>query len=222
MNEAQVRAIELLAQEYDYGRGTLHAHKVAGLAASLFDQLQSLGLLPELSLSDRRTLVAAAYAHDLGASPRSFRETSGMTEWVPRIVGPEDLGTITFLVLRSRLHDPLSPLHLDPLTPGDRSLLLYCTFWLATSTGYALDIEPLVDQRKTRLLAGILRVADGLDCRLRLRVREIKVHRASAWLRLLVRTFAQADEEIARARDRATLLGDALGSRVFVQQVVEE
>ncbi len=83
MDERQVRAIELLAEEYDYGRGSLHAHKVAELAASLFEQIQHLGLYPGLSLSNRRTLVAASYAHDLGASPRAFQGAMQFSAGLP-------------------------------------------------------------------------------------------------------------------------------------------
>lgn len=222
MNEGQVRAIELIAEEYDYGRGSLHAHKVAELAASLFDQIQHLALFPDLVLPDRRTLIAASYAHDLGASPRAYLEA---TPVLSQSAGPSetpDQGTLSYMVLRSRLDHPSSPLRNTPLSPADRSVLSHSVFWLTASTGFTLETEPLMDERKARLFAGILRIVDALDFRLRLRVRSVKLHKASAWLRILVRTFAPAIEEISRAQQRTDLLGEALGLRVFIQEVIEE
>ena len=221
MNEAQVHALRLLAEGYDYGRGSLHAHKVADLATSIFDQLRNCGLLPGFTIDDRRTLAAMGYAHEIGASPQAQQETSGLPDPALTVNGGLDRnGETTFLSLRARLNEASSDPGLTSLAPEDRSALLYCLLWCATSTACVLDIEPLIDRRKTLLLAGILRVADGLDYRLRLRVREVKVQRASAWLRFLVRSVAPATEEVARAQDRSEMLSQALSLRIFVQEVI--
>lgn len=217
-----MRAIELFAEEYDYGRGSLHAHKVAELATSMFDQIQNLDLYPGLVLSDRRTLMAAAYAHDIGTSPRALQEaTSVLSQYVSLAENP-DQGTRSYLVLRSRLDDPSSPLRSTFLTAEDRSVLLHSVLWQTSPTSFTLDMEPLLAARKSQLLAGTLRVGDALDFRLRLRIRSIQLHKASAWLRILVRTFAPANEEIRRAHQSTVLLGETLGLRIFVQEVVED
>ncbi len=221
MNDAQVRAVESLAEEYDYGNGTIHAHKVADLATSLFDQLELHALLPGSSMDDRRTLTAAAYAHDIGVSVRAHVGPDRLPHWAQTIAEPDRHGEVAFHLLRCRIRDASPGYHLATLGPGDRSLLLYCLLWHASSAAYVLDIEPVFDRQRALLLAGILRIADGLDCERRLRVRDIQVQKASVWLRLLVRSVAPVTEEIARAREKANMLAQALGLRIFVQEIVE-
>ena len=220
MNDSQVRAVELLAQEYGYGWGSLHAHKVADLATSIFDRLELLGLLPGLTLDDRQTLVALGYSHDIGASPRARQETSLLPNWAKAFAETDRHGVMAFHAIRARIDTASSERPISTLNPEERSLLLYCLLWHASSAEYVLDTEPLLDHRKALLLAGILRVADGLDGQHRLRVREIEIHKASAWLRLLVRSLEPATEEVAQAQKKSDMLSHALSLRIFVQEVV--
>jgi hypothetical protein len=220
MNDSQVHAVELLAQEYGYGWGSLHAHKVADLATSIFDRLEVLGLLPGLTLDNRRTLMAACYAHDIGASPRAQAEASALPRWAKAFAESDRHGVMAFHAIRARIDTSSSERPISSLNPEERSLLLYCLLWHASSAEYVLDTEPLLDRRKALLLAGILRVADGLDGQHRLRVREIEIHKASAWLRLLVRSLEPATEEVARAQEKSDMLSHALSLRIFVQEVV--
>jgi hypothetical protein len=223
MNESQVRALEILAQEYDYGRGRLHAHKVADLSTSLFDQFQWHGLLPDSSLDDRRTLTAASYCHDIGMSPRAQQEARGSSPHQTETVeAGQYAGVTAFDALRSRLNAASLPPGLHTLSVDDRSLLLYTVLWYAWGLPYAVDNEPLADSHKAQLLAGILRIADGLDSRLRLRVRKVQVQKASAWIRILVRTLGPAGEEVTEAQKRSDLLSQTLGLRLFVQEVLED
>jgi hypothetical protein len=221
MNESQVRAVELLAQEYDYGRGTLHAHKVADLAKSLFDQLQVHNLLRGMQPGDRCTLCAAAYAHDIGLSPRAMAEVSSLAHSIERGKGMLRHHEAGFRVLRCRLGTPGFG-SAAQLSGEDRAMLLYSILWHEGATTFALDAEPLVNREKVFLLTGILRLADGLDCRTRLRVREVRLQRASAWLRVLVRGISSVTDEITQARIKSDMLGQALGIRVFVQEIIEE
>jgi hypothetical protein len=222
MTESQVRAIEHLAEEYRFGSGSLHAHKVADLASSLFDQISSLGLLPGLSISDRRTLVAAGYAHDVGSSPRALKEIGALPPWAP----PETKGNghhiVSFEALRMRSEDSVPAFKLQPLSAIDRSMLLYSVLWNSVSAAYEVDPEPLLDRERTALLAGILRIADALDTRHRLMVRDIQVKKASAWIRLLVLTFDEAGAEVAQAQRKSDMLSNALGVHIFVQEILKE
>ncbi len=222
MNEAQVRVIELLAEAYNYGRGSVHAHKTAGLATSLFDQLENHGLLPGATIADRRTLVAAAYSHDIGVAPQAQEEVGALHGRALEYALSDSPGPVSFLALQQQLNGSSSPVALDPLTAESRSTLLYCVLWHTATSVYTVGSEPLVNMEKAMLLAGILRISCALDYRLRYRVRGIRVLRASAWLRILVRTLAPSAEEIALAQERTTLLGKALRLRVFVQEVVQE
>lgn len=222
MTELQVRAIERLAEEYRFGSGFLHAHKVADLASSLFDQLSGLGLLPCLSISDRRTLVAAGYAHDVGSSPLALKEIGALPPWAP----PEAKGNghhiVSFEALRTRSEDSIPTLKLHPLSAVDRSTLLYSVLWNSVYSAYEVDPEPLLDRERTTLLAGILRIADALDTRHRLMVRDIQVRKASAWIRLLVHTFDEAGAEVAQARKKSDMLSHALGVHIFIQEVLDK
>jgi len=222
MNEAQVHAVELLAQEYDYGLGALHARKVADLATSLFDQLVELELLTGVGVEERHTLAAAACVHAIGRSPRARLESSQLPAWARNFAEPERHGELCFHLLRCRMNQASSDRQISTLTPAQRSLLLYCLLWHAAADPYVVDLEPLFDSRKALLLAGILRVADGLDCQHRLRVRRVEVQRASAWLRLLVRSSEPVPEEVERAREKSDVLSRALSLRVFVQEVIRE
>jgi hypothetical protein len=199
----------------------MHAHKVADLAASLFDQLDLHGLLPGLTLDNRRTLMAACYAHDIGASPRAQAEASALPRWAKALAEPDRHGEMAFHVLRSRISTAPSERPISTFSPEERSIFLHCLLWHASPTAYVLDIEPLIDRRKVLLLAGILRIADGLDCEHRCRVREIQVQKASVWLRLLVRSFTSATAEVARAREKANMLSQALNLRIFVQEIID-
>jgi hypothetical protein len=223
MNDSQVRAVETLAEEYDYGRGRLHAHKVADLSTSLFDQLQWHGLLPDSSLDDRRTLTAASYCHNIGMSPRARQDVVNVpTHQAETVEAAQFAGVTAFDALRSRLDTSSLPPGFHTLSPDDRSLLLYTVLWYAWGVPYVVDGERLGDRHKAQLLAGILRIADGLDWRLRLRVRKVQVQKASAWLRILVRTLGPSSEEISEAQKRSDLLAETLGLRLFIQEVLDE
>lgn len=222
MNEAQVHAVELLAQEYDYGLGALHAHKVVDLATSLFDQLVRLELLTDVGVEERRTLAAAACVHAIGRSSRAQLESAQLPAWARTFAEPERHGELCFHLMRCRMNQAPSERQISTLAPAERSLLLYCLLWHAAETPYVVDVEPLFDSRKALLLAGILRIADGLDCRHRLRVKQVQVQRASAWLRLLVRSAEPVPDEVERAREKSDVLSQALGLRIFVQEVVTE
>ena len=222
MTESQVRAIERLAEEYRFGSGSLHAHKVADLASSLFDQLSSLGLLPGLSMSDRRTLVAASYAHDVGSSSRALREIGALPPWAPPQAKGNGHHIVSFEALRIRSEDSIPAFKLRPLSAVDRSTLLYSVLWNSTASAFEVDMEPLLDRERTVLLAGILRIADALDTRHRLMVQDIRVKKASGWIRLLVRAFDEAGAEVAQARRKSDMLSRALDTHVFVQEILEE
>jgi hypothetical protein len=217
MVETQVRAVALLAEAYDYGRGALHARKVADLATSISDQLQMHGLLPGLTLSDRRTLTAISYVHNIGASPLAQQESGGAANPPMTPDGTDRSGEIAFHVLRARLD--ASPI--PDFTAEDRSLLLYSLLWSTAPSTRVVDAEPLLDRHKTLVLAGILRVAEALDFHLKLRVRDVRIQKASAWLRFLVRSLAPATEEVTRCQEETTMLSQALGLRISVQEVLE-
>jgi len=221
MTEWQVRAIELLSERYQFGSGSLHAHKVSALASSIFDQLSSLNLLPHLSQSHRRLLVAAGYAHDIGRSPLALDDIGDLSLPIPPDFSDDDPQLVSFLILQVQLDSQRCPITIPPLDAVDRSVLLYSILSSGSSKVEELEGEPLHDESASQALGGILRIADGLDARHRLMVQGVELRRASRWIRILVRTFDEARIEVATAQDKAGMLSDAIGLRVFVQEMVE-
>ncbi len=221
MTEGQIQAIELLAKRCDYGYGEAHAHKVADLATSLFDQLSAIDLLPGMSASERRTLFAASLVHDIGVSAKAREEIGLLPPWLPTDSGADVHEAISFQALRCCLDNPPGPLMAKPLSSQDRSTLLYCVLWHSASKPYEIADEPLVNSGSTMKLAGILRIAEALDEPLRSLVAGIRIVPSATWIRILVRSIGTVSDEVATARERSDFLARALGLRVSVQQVVE-
>ena len=221
MTEEQVQAIEFLAKRCDYGYGTAHARKITDLSTSLFDQLSAIDLLPGMSASERRTLFAASLVHNIGVSPKASEEIGLLPPWVPTDSGADVHGSISFQALRSWLDNPPSRLLANPLSSADRSALLYSVLWHSASKPYEIPDEPLVNPDSTMKLAGILRIAEGLDMHLRSLVAGIRVMPSATWIRILARSIGTVSDEVAAARGKSDLLAQALGLRVFVQQVIQ-
>lgn len=222
MTEEQVQAIEFLAKRCDYGCGAAHARKITDLSTSLFDQLSAIDLLPGMSASERRTLFAASLVHNVGVCPKASEEIGLLPPWLPTDSGADMHGSISFQALRSWLDNPPPPLLANPLSSADRSALLYSVLWHTSSKPYEIPDEPLENPDGTMKLAGILRIAEALDMPLRSLVAGVKVMPSATWIRILVRSIGTVSEEVASARERSDLLTQALGLRVFVQQVVEQ
>ena len=72
-------------------------------------------------------------------------------------------------------------------------------------------------RRKARLLAGMLRVADGLDRSHRQHVRPVAIRCNPTGLRILVRAQGDGELEIWEARRRAMLLETCLGRSVTIE-----
>lgn len=221
MTDGQVQAIELFARNCAGGCSAAHARKVAALATSLFDQLLTMGFLPEMTESDRLVLMAASHAHDVGPCEAVSSDEEGLTSRVPTELSEDTCGTTSCQTLRTLLMNPPPPLQATPLSAENRSMLLYTILWNTTAEPSPIPEEPLLDSVRTLKLAGILRLADGLAEPPRNLVAGCSVLQSSAWIRVLVRSIADVSREVATAQRRSDLLARALGLRVFVQQVVE-
>ncbi|MBN1856084.1 MAG: hypothetical protein JW846_03925 [Dehalococcoidia bacterium] len=221
MTDGQVQAIELFARNCAGGCSAAHARKVSGLATSLFDQLLTMGFLPEMTESDRLVLMAASHAHNVGPCGEELHpDKETLPSRVP--IEPSDAyGATSCQALRTWLMNPPPPLKVNPLAAEDRSALLYTILWNTAAEPSPIPEEPLLDPGRTMKLAGILRLADGLAEPPRNLVAGCSVLQSSAWIRVLVRSIADVSKEVATAQRRSDLLARALGLRVFVQQVVE-
>jgi len=221
MKAGQVGALELLAQHYDYGRGPSHARKVAGLATSLFDQLTEHGLLPSIAPGDRQTLYAAGLTHDIGSSARARIDAGELPDWASEMTR-DSVGVVSYTLLRRWLENPPAPLANTPLSPADRSALLYSVLWSDRGNQIEVAGEELTNASHTRRLASTLRVAQCLDSTLRGLVSGIKVLRSEHWVRILVRSLGSVENEVADAAAHVSALEQSLGIRVFVQEIVED
>jgi exopolyphosphatase/pppGpp-phosphohydrolase len=184
-------AVLSLSQRCNHERD--HVHHVAKLALSLFDQLAGLhGLGPQ----DRLWLQYAALLHDIGW----IEGRQGHHKTTLRLI-MEDPGLLfeprerSIVGLIARYHRKGLPKDGHP---------------------YFCDLSP-DDRRRVRVLAGILRVADGLDdghsdaiwdvaCKVSREEIDIECHAA-----------APADAEIAAAKEKADLLESVFDRRCLIR-----
>jgi len=219
MTEGQVRAVDFTARCYDYGRGALHARKVADLAASIFSQLQHLGLLPGVPPSARNVLFAAALAHDIGLSDRARADIGILPSWA-ETAGYDASRVVGFQLLRTLLDNPPPPLVQAEMSREDRCGLLYLVLWDGDASPREVPGELLVCGETLRLLAGILQVADCLDFRGNSLVSNLRILATESSVRLIVHSMGKVAEEVACAASHTTLLSASLRRRLVVQEVV--
>ena len=168
-----------------------HAEQVAQLSLSIFDQLPDLHRLGE---EERAILHAAAMLHDVGAfvSYNRHHKHSYYLLYHADLPGYTDrerelIATIARYHRRSVPKDRHEQLQL--LTPEERGVV--------------------------RQLAGILRVADGLDRGHRRHVRRVEVARGrGGGLRIDVWAEAGSELEVWSAQQKADLLSDVTGGPV--------
>jgi exopolyphosphatase/pppGpp-phosphohydrolase len=170
-----------------------HMHRVAKLAIEMFDRLCGVhGLGPQ----DRLWLQYAALLHDIGwiEGRRGHHKTS-----LRLIMGnaglPFEPRERTIVGLTARYHRKGLPKDGDP---------------------YFGDLGP-DDQRRVRVLAGILRVADGLDHGHSGVIWNVLCRISSEELAFDCYAAGPADVEIAAAQEKADLLESVLGRRCVVR-----
>jgi hypothetical protein len=219
MTEGQVRAIDFAARRYDYGRGALHARKVADLAVSIFDQLTHQGLLPGCPPAARNVLFAACLAHDVGLSERAQADVGIPPAWAATS-GYETSRVVGFQALKMLLDDPPPPLGRTELAREDRCGLLYLILWNGEAPPHEVPDEPLVCTDALRTLAGIVRLADCLEFRCNSLVSTVRILATDSSVRIIVNSMGKVTEEVACAASNTALLATCLGRRVVVQEVV--
>jgi hypothetical protein len=220
MTDLQVAAIEQLARTFDFGHGVRHGRKVAAISTSLFDQLSFRGLIPALMPEDRRLLMAAAFAHDIGLNA-GVLDAALPTAPQEEFYAGDGHNVLGCRLLAKALDDPRHA-RLGQIEPRDWNGLLHCVLWHEGNPHARPHGSPPAETWRVRPLAGMLRLAEALDCRERCVVVDVRVVRAPTWLRLLVRSTCACDAEIAAAQQNSDVLAEALDLRVAVQQVVEE
>lgn len=174
----------------------VHVLHVRDLALSLFDALPSLHRLAPL---DRAILDASSCLHDIGwtvtqpdgkghhkESARLIREH----RWAE--VSP---AVVALVSLVARYHRKSIPSEADHEAFAER---------------------PVDERRRIRWLAGLLRIADGLDRRHIQATKHIRVVRAGSTLRIVASGVDGLEAEILGARKKADLLAVVSGLTVEV------
>lgn len=180
-------SVQELAKRFD--AGGVHEHAVSALAVELFDRLRVLQV-HAFEPADRDALFAAAFLHDVGKSINVgdhhkhgayIVRNAGLSGW-----RSEEIELIALLV---RYHRKALPKSTHPE-------------WVAAS-------ETL--RKKIAGLAGILRVADGLDARRLAVATGVQAFRTNVGIELRVRAQQGIAPELAAAQGKSELFTRAFG-----------
>jgi putative phosphoesterase len=187
-------AVIALARDCNYAPE--HTHQVTELALTLFDQLQSLhGLGPQ----ERLWLQYGALLHDIGwiEGGQGHHKTS-LRLIIAEPSLPFERRERWIVGLIARYH--------RRAVPNDRHKYFR-----------RLSGE---DQQRVRVLAGILRVADGLDSTHTRVMRRVTCEVSSREITIVCEVNGPADDEIAAVAEKADLLESVLERRCVVKVLV--
>jgi putative phosphoesterase len=164
-----------------------HTHQVTRLALEVFDQLQDLhGMGPQ----ERLWLQYGALLHDIGwIEGQSEHHKTALRLIMAEPSLPFEHRERTIVGLIARYHRKALP---------DRRHKYFGALSRA-------------DQDRVRVLAGILRVADGLDCSHQSVVQSVHGEVSAAEIVLSCETKGPVDCELAAAEKKADLLGSVFG-----------
>jgi exopolyphosphatase/guanosine-5'-triphosphate,3'-diphosphate pyrophosphatase len=186
-------AVLALAESCRYERQ--HTHQVAKLALEIFDGLKALH---RLGPPERFLLYCGALLHDIGwLEGRKGHHKTAM-KWIvaePRL--PFERRERQIVALIARYHRKALPQAEDKYFGG-------------------LDE---VDQRRVEVLAGILRVADGLDRSHDNAVQAIYCRVSARCIEVGYRAEGRAEIEIAAAEKKADLLERVFGRRLAFKRL---
>ena len=174
-----------------------HTHQVTRLALDLFDGLKGLhGLGPQ----ERLWLQYGALLHDIGWIEGQQGHHKTALRLILADTGlPFEHRERQIVGLIARYHRKAVPQQRHP---------------------YFRDLGP-ADQHRVRVLAGILRVADGLDRSHANVIRRVKCKVSSREVTIVCEAGGPADAEIAAAEEKADLLESVLDRRCVVKVPVK-
>jgi putative phosphoesterase len=188
-------AVVAFARDCNYERE--HTHHVTALALEIFDQLRDLhGMGPE----ERLSLQCGALLHDIGwmEGRKEHHKTSlRLIMGAPSL--PFDRRQRRIVGLIARYHRRASPderhRYFNRLSPEDR--------------------------HRVCVLAGILRVADGLDCTHTNVIHGITCKVSLHEITIVCEAAGPADDEVAAAEKKADLLESVFNRRCIVRVPVK-
>ena len=178
-NLPALEAVLALARKCDYERE--HTHQVEKLALQLFDQLVELH---HLGGQERFMLRCGALLHDIGwIEGQKGHHKTALIIIMENVVLPFDFRDKSIIALLARYHRKALP---------------------AGRHSYFRDLNAK-NRDIVRKLAGILRVADGLDRTHRILVGDISCRAGRKQISLTCRSVESLELEFAAARDKAEL-----------------
>jgi exopolyphosphatase/pppGpp-phosphohydrolase len=186
--EAILAAARELAEEY--GADDAHARQVTRLALRLFDELQALHGLGD---RERFWLQCAGLLHDIGLSAGA----EGHHKTSLRLILRDT--TLPFVGMERGIVASVARYHRKAL-PGDQH-------------EHFGELPPS-EREVVRALAGILRVADGLDRTHRDVVTDVACDVSAEELVLRCTVGGPAEAELAAAKDKADLMEKTFGRKV--------
>lgn len=193
-----LRRSSVLAAARRYDQDVAHAEHSTNLALELFDETRTVHGLGE---PEREVLEAAGLLHNIGrfvAHAAHHQHSYYLIRHSEQLAGFTE-NELELIAQVARYHRKSAPRKSHPSFAGlDRG-----------------------DQRRVRLLAGLLRVGIALDRTYRRVVRRVTAADDDRGLRIGVHTAAGADAELElfTARDRCALLADALDRPVRFEVV---
>ncbi len=195
-DEEMLESAIALAKECKYEQE--HTHQVERLALEIFDQIE---LLHKLGRAERFLLRCAAILHDIGW----LEGQKGHHKTALRII--MDSPILRFDFPRRRIIGLIARYHRKALPKEQHS--------------YFRDLDSK-DRDIVRKLAGILRVADGLDRTHQSRVKDISCRADGKQVEMLCRSVEPLDTEFEAARDKGVLFEQVFNRKlVFEREAVD-
>lgn len=202
MTPEQLEILKTLAAEKNYGRGQSHAKQVHKLSLQIYNELVRLNMLKSVT-EDKQILEAAALLHDIG-------------------VGKEPHNEIAFDKLTDEIPKRMNA---QPLSVNESSAILYCVLFHRGHNFSERKEVPLTDPGRTKRLAAILRIADGLDYGppFDAPVREITLRIADETVIFRVEpVLKRTEDQVKRyvdhtSRDKVDLFREAFGGQLAIE-----
>lgn len=189
-NDAVLKNILGIAKKYRYEHG--HAHQVAALALSLFDQLQELH---KLDASQRILLHCAAILHDIGwiqGRKAHHKVSRDLILKEPNMPLSEHDKVLVALI--ARYHRRALPKDTHP---------------------YFSELDAQA-REVVEKLAALLRIADGLDIRHEKEVTALSCEVTLNQVRINIQSHDALEEGRSTAKEKADLFEKVFGKQVVI------
>jgi exopolyphosphatase/guanosine-5'-triphosphate,3'-diphosphate pyrophosphatase len=174
------------ASDRQFGRGEAHANQVKTLALKIYQEMTRLRYL-DGSVEDKEILELAALMHDVGipGEPHNEAGFDYLNQLLPDLVGT------------------------DPEARNYMPVIMYCVLWHNEHEFSQRGDLQIVDPVRTRRLAAIIRVADGLDRTQSQIVTGLSLRRdGNSLVCTVVSDYPSTEIEMDMARKKADLLMD--------------